>query len=854
MTQRLFRSDRQLGGSAFLLASTCLAMALSAGQALAQTTPAADAGPQATSASNPPPTANGAQASVPTGAALPAGAGSNDASTDSRGAGGLAEIIVTARRVAENLQTTPISISAFSPQTLQQLGIKSLNDLQNYTPNLTLTEGNGGNAAVFIRGVGQSDFIISEDPGVGTYVDGVYIARQFGSLFDTLDLHQVEVLRGPQGTLFGRNTEGGAINLVTTRPKFNETSGSVDLSYGTRNRIDGQAIINVPLGDNVAARFAASSRTQDGYIHNYYLDKDFGNTNRQMLRGSVLARVNDKLQFFLSGDYYRQRERGAVYNLVNIGYHPNTPGAFDARFGLYNQYIADPQNSPRVDNEWVSGPRTSNSAGGDNDSNADNWGVNLTGTLNLGNAELKSISAYRGVKAYGNNDNDGTPAAAWENPYHSREWQVSQEFQLTGHALDNRLHYTGGLYYFHEEGHDFELAGFPFGLYAALYPLPNYSVPAPGYASLSCPNYTPPAGQTLGTYCWGGSAPDTIAAEIGAFLPGPYDTTRRTQNSSLAGYGQASFDFTRKLSLTLGGRVSYESKRGHYDDLFPNIAPGVDRITIADGHQHWTIPTWLGTLGYKASDDLYAYLTISRGFKAGGINTRPIPGATVLNTYDPEYNDNYELGLKTEMFNHHVRLNGDVFFDNYKDIQFFNLAYDPTTGGFNSQIVNPADARIYGTELEATLVLSRRLTINGNFAYKHFRYRNIAADAPVTVSLGYLPTNQPNTTFNVGANYRLPIDESNEIAGRVNVSWRDRTPVAQQLDEFNQPFEVNNPSFALVTLDLTYRNIPNNFEFYVHVDNLFNQSYLLAYANNVGLESELWNKPREWRAGVRLRF
>lgn len=841
--------------SAFLLASTLLAVPAWAQGRPPTDMPPADAPPPATVPASGEPL--GPVSSVP-GAAGPGAAAPNVGNVGSAKDaenGGLGEIIVTARRVEENLQTTPISVSVFSPQNLQQLGVTTLSQLQNFTPNLTISEANGGNASIFIRGVGQNDFIISQDPGVGTYIDGVYIARQFGGLLDTLDLDHVEVLRGPQGTLFGRNTEGGAINLLTARPRFDQTSAFVDFAYGTRNRVDAQAQLNLPLTDVLAARVSVSSRTQDGYIHNFYTGQDVGNTDRQTVRISLLAKPTDRLSLFLSGDYFRQRERGTQNNLVDIGYHPNTPGAFDARFGLYNQYVAAPQGTPFVDNEWVSGPRTSNSAGSSDDSNVDNYGVNFTATYDLGDAEIKSITAYRGVKAAGSSDNDATPAAAWENPYVSHQHQFSEEVQLTGTAFDKRLHYTGGLYYFTEKGRDYEVAGFPFGLYSALYKLPDYSVPAPGYAGLDCPSFMPPpGGPPKGTFCWGGSAPDTVASEIGAFLPGPYDTRRRTDNTSLAAYGQASYDLTRQLSLTLGGRISYDRKRGHYDDLFPDITPGVDRITVADGRQHWTIPTWLVTLGYQATPDIYTYGTFSRGYKAGGINTRPIPGSTQLNTYDPEYNTNYEVGVKSELLDHHLRLNGDVYYDQYKKIQFFNLAFDPVTGGFNSLIVNPADAAIYGGELEASWLITGRFSLDGNVAYKHFRYHNIRADAPTTVKLGFLPNLQPNTTFNIGANYKLPINANNAINTRINVSWREHSIVTQVLDEFQNPFVIQNPSFALVTLDVTYRHLPNNLELYLHVDNLFNRSYLLAYANNVGLESELYNRPREWRVGIRAHF
>tara|TARA_R110001599_G_scaffold353847_1_gene599998 strand:- start:3423 stop:4241 length:819 start_codon:yes stop_codon:yes gene_type:complete len=219
----------------------------------------------------------------------------------------LEEVMVTARKREEGLQEAPIAISAFTGESLEARGITQLNDIQNMTPNLTFynytTEGAAtNNASVFIRGVGQSDFAPTAEPGVGLYVDGVYIGRTVGSTLDLVDLERIEVLRGPQGTLFGRNTIGGALNVFSKKP-HDELDGRAEVTVGTDNRLEGALYANVPLTDQLFSNFSLLHKEQDGYVTNITSGQDLGDTDTTGARVGLLWQPADTLEVRVSGDY-----------------------------------------------------------------------------------------------------------------------------------------------------------------------------------------------------------------------------------------------------------------------------------------------------------------------------------------------------------------------------------------------------------------------------------------------------------------------------------------------------------------------------------------------------------------------
>jgi iron complex outermembrane receptor protein len=263
---------------------------------------------------------------------LPAGTAAMAAETaDGAFAGGLEEIVVTARKREEKLQDAPISISAYSAERLEAQGVSETTQLQDFTPNLVFqntpsNSGVGSSAAVFIRGIGQKDFAPTTDPGVGIYVDGVYLARTVGGVFDMIDVDRVEVLRGPQGTLFGRNTIGGAISIVTAKP--DSTFGAkADVTTGTDNRIDVRGTLNIPLSDTFFARVSGGSFKQDGYVRRTYDGRLLGNKDEQTGRLALRWLAADGLEINLTGDFSRDRTNGPPVVVAEVDSPAANPGS-----------------------------------------------------------------------------------------------------------------------------------------------------------------------------------------------------------------------------------------------------------------------------------------------------------------------------------------------------------------------------------------------------------------------------------------------------------------------------------------------------------------------------------------------
>ena len=349
-------------------------------------------------------------------------------------AGGLDEIIVTAERRATNLQDTPLSVSAVTAQVLQAQGIRNVNDLSAQVPNLTSTTGPQGSADAnfFIRGVGQFDFIATADPGVGVYVDGVYLGRTVGALIDSSNIGRVEVLRGPQGTLFGRNTLGGAISISSKQPDTKGFHIDAGVSGGSRNRIDADASINVPLGDRAALRFTGFERYQDGFATRSFDGVRFGKTKRYGGHVQLLLQPTDNLTINLSADYSNDKSNPAPSVLLAIVPAPFfPPGAAAQIQDRRNFYRVNESNSPESRNEI--------------------YGFSGTVAHDLGGVTLKSITAYRHLNALSTSDPDGTLYRLYDQTSPTRQDQFSQEVQLTGSLLDDRLSFVLGGYYFHEK-------------------------------------------------------------------------------------------------------------------------------------------------------------------------------------------------------------------------------------------------------------------------------------------------------------------------------------------------------------------------------------------------------------------
>ena len=340
----------------------------------------------------------------------------------------LQEIVVTARKREENLQDTPISVSVLTTSDLTQRSATQLPDIVIHTPNLRSSGGpqGGSSGHYFIRGIGQLDFIAATDPGVGTYLDGVYFGRTTGAAFDLLDVERVEVLRGPQGTLFGRNTIGGAINVVSAQPP-EEFHARAALNVGDRNRYEGRLGVGGPvICDTLLADISVLARSQDGWQRRLIDGGRFGDDETYAARASVSWKPADSLKLLLALDGTRGRGTADPHFLA---------AADAAQRGRPEFVVTDPRTT------W---------SGQHSPDNLDVRGGSITATYSLANLTFKSITGYRTLDSDTGIDFDGSPFTDLDQTVLTRQSQRSQELQLAGTALGDRLTWFTGLYYFGE--------------------------------------------------------------------------------------------------------------------------------------------------------------------------------------------------------------------------------------------------------------------------------------------------------------------------------------------------------------------------------------------------------------------
>lgn len=524
---------------------------------------------------------------------------------------GLEEIIITAQKRPESIQDTPIALTAVSGDTLLKRNIDTIGELAAFVPNLTSTNGPQGSsdANFFVRGVGQFDFIITNDPGVGVYYDGVYLGRTVGALLDTSDIERVEVLRGPQGTLFGRNTLGGAISVVSKGPQLEELSGNGRLVYGSRDRVDVDAAINVPIGDTVAVRATGLFRTQDGQSVRPFDNARYADVDRLGGKMAVRFAPNDRLDITLQGDYVR--DRGSPNPVINVGFAPLP--FFPANIGedtsddFYTTFqSADPTND------------------------LDIWGLSANISYDFDFMTVKSITAYRSLEGFTTSDSDGTGFTLYDQTSDIDQTQFSQEFQFVGSAFDDRLEWLAGAYYFEESARQVQDLCF---------------APVTAMVLMGPQNRFGPC------VTW--------------FQDNDQDTT------SYALFGQLNFKITDQFSITAGGRQTWEDKDIISTQAF-NLPDGMTLqpfVTgLADSLDFSKFTPKVG-LEYKPDDTLLFFASYSKGFRSGGFNGRLIAPNTQVPTYAPDTNDAFELGMKSDLFDDRLRVNATLFYSKYEGIQ-----------------------------------------------------------------------------------------------------------------------------------------------------------------------------------------
>lgn len=636
------------------------------------------------------------------------------------------DIIVTARRRQETMQSVPVSVSAFSAAALESKGIQSIADIQQSTPNLTFSPGTGGSSSQispFIRGVGEYDYIITSDPAVAVFIDGVYQARAFGAITSLMGIERIEVLRGPQGSLFGKNTIGGAINIVTHRPQ-GSNSGSVDLRVGSYDSVQLRAMYDGAINDEWAYSISAIGKRADGWQKNLAGTGDLGN-EKQMAGRFALRYQGSDLDATLSIDGLHQRQNSSAHSMI----------AFENTLisDLYSAFVA-PCCTVLPDNikQTASNKEL-------NVDNAD--AVNGSLTLEFGDAwGVKTITGVRYSNVEFARDGDASLLNYAGDHQKISATQLSQEVHLTRDDLFNgRGRMLLGFYGFYERAHQETRLVTAEGLYEGLL--------ASGDPELM------------------GMAP---------FLDFNVNFDLRQKTANLATFGNFIYELTDRLSIDAGARFTWERKKlnASAERVFAQI-PLIDGHPEFGGKESWSNFSPKVTLSYEFDADKLGYFTFSKGFRSGGFNGRPT-AADEIGTYDPEKLTSFEAGLKTSWLDRRLRFNFSGYYNRYTD-QHVSVSFVGANGLVVVRTENAGKSRMWGFEAETSAQLTNWLSLDASLGYinsKYLEYMSVDTLGNPLDRSGLKLKQTPPWTGAVGVTTRFPVGEA-DATFRVDASYQD---------------------------------------------------------------------------------
>ncbi|MEX0299555.1 MAG: TonB-dependent receptor [Kordiimonas sp.] len=745
---------------------------------------------------------------------------------------GLEEIIITARKRTESLQEAPLAITALSSSQLEQRNIGNLENVGAFAPNVVMntspsSSGGNNNIQIYIRGIGQTDFLFTTDPGVGIYIDGVFHPRTLGGAMDLLDLERIEVLRGPQGTLFGKNTIGGAVSLISKKPT-GETGGWADVTVGRYNRIDVRTSFDFALSRTVFAKVSASYKNRDGFGKRLEFGTDkvldtAGDENAFSSRLALRWMASDTVTVDLVTDYTREREKGP---LVTLEYFDDNGATFGGLTGLWNALVGGPTGLP-MSSAFITGDPFTSYATGPNTNNLDAYGLALTVNWDIGEKlRLKSITAYREMDAVFGSDSDGSPIVYTETNQKQNQNQISQELQLIGTSFDDKLDWVLGFFYFDEYGKDVNDVNLATGLYSALESLPGTLNGSP----LSAP-----------------TAPGGAGNPINAGLDLEFNIFNEIDIKSYAAFTQGTYSITDKLRLTGGARISHEEKNyvlEHTRDVSGGFI--IPRTTVKNS---WTSFTPMGSLDYRWTDDLMTYVSVSKGFKSGGFNGRPTTTAAV-DSFDPETIISYEIGAKTQWLENRLQFNIAAFQGNYTDIQLGSISAD-ATGNLVLRIQNAGKAKVRGIELAMQARPTLGLDINASAGYIDFEFTELN-DGVQEITLDTVSPKTPKWTATAGVQYSWDIGDHSSMYVRGDWSYQARAHQDVQNTDL-----VEAPAYNVFNARLVYEHEESGWSAALSVTNLTNKIYVVngfQTLTSFGTANFTYGRPREWGFSIKKEF
>jgi len=682
---------------------------------------------------------------------------------------GIEEVVVTARKVQESSQDIPVAITAISEE-LSNSTIRDLQDLNGFAPNVQISEDGsrgGGGANITIRGISptRSDDNSFDSP-IGVMIDGIYLGSLAGQVLENFDLERVEVLRGPQGTLFGKNTIGGVVHVIRSRPT-GELGAKIRATYGRFDQRELRAVINAPImEDTLAAKAFVTIQKDDGIQKNVTNDNRVADRDYTNYGLTLLATPGDRFEATLTAEKFKDRSKlGAFHTNYNVGPGvlpvPTDPNDTDYSGGFLNCTLFPSTCRTSTDRPRVSENDTDNRARLDVDAYTLNMSLDLTDNLSL-----NSITGYRDMDEYRIYDFDASSAPFITIERWNEYDQFSEELRIDG-VWDN-FNFTAGAYFWNSEFEQDWVTGGQF--WATLFGAVAQNPAAWGACQA------------------GALAPIWCDSTVAGGVPAGQDVTQilyETQETeSIAFFAQGDWTFAPRWTLTAGIRWTEEKKDFRAGQAYlSNVANQRDRNfpEYADLKNTWTDVSPKIGLTYQLTDDAIVYASYSEGFHSGGFfgvnqNTRDF----VRDQYDPETAQSYEVGLKSQWIDNRLRLNITGFRNDFKDKQESSVQVDNDTATVATVFDNVADAVYQGFELETQFVVNQNVTLFANYGFLDAEYRNFftdinAADGVTIIEdASFLqPRNAPKNTVGVGAWFRQQIGQGElEVYGKY--AWVDK--------------------------------------------------------------------------------
>jgi iron complex outermembrane receptor protein len=729
--------------------------------------------------------------------------------------GGIQEIIVTAQKKAENIQKVPISIAAVSGETLSSMNVTTLQALQGSVPNVQIDNfANTPNNAVFtIRGIG----VIEPDPYAGNtvsiVVDGVPQFFSMGALLDTYDTNRVEILRGPQGTLFGANTTGGVVNVVTNQPS-GEFGGYIKGTYGNYNRFDVSGAIEAPLvKDTISFKLAGIHTQREGWVTNIWNGQDMGRKNVDAVRGQLYITPAPDLKITLQGEYVEARNGAPI--VVNGGlpgeanYVPAGTFWNGAKLPMYESPCAVAGQPCKAPDKYYSG----NNEVPDQSDMTTKFFVGTIQYNNTAIGDITSITGYKNFTLFEYTDQDGTSKTNNATRRRTKGWQFTQELRTAFNAGES-INGVAGLFYMKTHFHHYQMYHLDF----ALPGLSQYNVQDQGTESFSA---------FVQTYA------------------------RITDQLKLSAGVRYTHDSVNARS-TLDTGLNTPALTADNFDQFQVIFPGSLDV---GGKKSWNNVGWKLGLDYEVGQNQLLYASWARGFKSGGYTGRIGVAADGDTPYNPEKVDTFEAGLKADFLDRHLRTNLSVFYTSYRDMQVAQIYFDSATNVQGNRILNAAKSSIKGFELEVQAVPVEGLTLRGSLAYLDAKYKDFLYFDPVSATFtqlkGYDLQNAPRWASTLGLNYTYRMGSGARIVA--DASWM-YTAKKFYTAVTDTPRSTVQPTYYIDAL-LTYYGPDDRYSIGLWGKNLLDKRYISTVYDSPGYMGLVgYAPPRQFGVSASYKF